>query len=289
MIEVGSLFVIKTPRGKQYVKKLLPNWEWQSHDGLLTAEQITNANFGDILYTNLGMPVRISEATLEDRMLGIKRLTQIIYPKDAAYICLRLGVGQNRIIGECGCGSGGLTLVFSWFGGNNCKIISQDNREEFLKLTAKNLEWANLGQNVVLHHQDLTDGFCVNNADALFVDVREPWKYLKQIENSSKPGATIGFLIPTVNQASELLAKLENAPFDEIEMLEIFMRKWKTLPDRLRPNDRMIAHTSFLIFCRKCQINDDFEKAKPIGTREIKQLAASMRRKGEEIPPQTLD
>lgn len=289
MIEFGSLFVLKTPRGKQYVKKLLPDWEWQSHDGLLTAEQIANANYGETLYTSLGMPVRILEATLEDRMLGIKRLTQIIYPKDAAYICLRLGVGQNRVIGECGCGSGGLTLAFSWFGGNNCKIVSQDNREDFLKLTAKNLEWANLGKNVTLHHQDLADGFCVTNADALFVDVREPWNYLKQIDIASKPGATIGFLIPTVNQASELLTKLESAPFDEIEMLEFFMRKWKTLPDRLRPNDRMIAHTGFLIFCRKCELNNDFDKGRPVGTRERKQIAASMQRKGEELPPQITD
>jgi tRNA (adenine57-N1/adenine58-N1)-methyltransferase len=34
-------------------------------------------------------------------------------------------------------------------------------------------------------------------------------------------------------------------------VLEILLRKYKTVADRLRPDDRMVAHTGYLIFGRK--------------------------------------
>ena len=52
------------------------------------------------------------------------------------------------------------------------------------------------------------------------------------------------------------------------------MRRWKPLADRLRPEDRMIAHTGFLIFCRQQDQNADFLALRPLGTRERKQEAA---------------
>ena len=59
-----------------------------------------------------------------------------------------------------------------------------------------------------------------------------------------------GFLLPTVNQVSDLLRGLEDGPFAETEVLEILVRRWKPVADRLRPDDRMVAHTGFLVFSR---------------------------------------
>ena len=89
-----------------------------------------------------------------------------------------------------------------------------------------------------------------SGADALFLDVRTPWEYLSSIPKAVIPGAMLGFLLPTVNQVSELLRGLEDGPFAEPEVLEILIRRWKTVPDRMRPDDRMVAHTGFLVFAR---------------------------------------
>jgi tRNA (adenine57-N1/adenine58-N1)-methyltransferase len=64
-------------------------------------------------------------------------------------------------------------------------------------------------------------------------------------------GAPIGFLLPTTNQVQDLLLALEHAPFGEVEVLEILLRKYKVNGERFRPDDRMVAHTGFLIFARK--------------------------------------
>lgn len=288
MINYGDLVVFVTPKGKRYIKRLQENLEWHTNSGVITAQQIQAVNYGDIVFTSLGLPVRVLEATLEDKLMGLKRQTQIIYPKDIAYICLKLGIGPGKVICEAGCGSGGLTLAMSWYAGATGKIFSQDNREEFVILTRKNLDWAGLGTNVELACKNLEFGFNTTNADSVFLDVREPWLFIEQAEMALKSGGMLGFLLPTTNQASELLIAIENRPFCEIEMMEIIIRKWKTVPDRLRPFDRMTAHTSFLIFCRKGAVSSAFDEYKEHGTRERKQEAARIARSqlqtGSELP-----
>lgn len=274
MIPYGSLLVYASASGKRKTRRLEEGQDWHTNDGRVSALETHNANFGDIIYTNLNTPIRLEEATLTDRLMALKRQTQIIYPKDLAYICLRLGAGPGRVIAEAGCGSGGLTAALSWFCGPTGKVVTHDNREEFAKLARRNLEWAGLGENVEIHLRDIGEGFAIENADAVFLDVKEPWLYLEKALEAARPGATFAFLLPTVNQINELLLALEKGPFAEIEVCEILLRRWKIAPDRLRPEDRMPGHTGFLIFCRQQERSEDFEKWLPRGTRERKQDAA---------------
>lgn len=281
MIGFGGIVVLVTPRGRRYARRVEPGMNWHANEGLIRAEDIAEASYGAILHTNLGVPVRLEEATLQDLLMGIKRQTQIIYPKDIAYLCMRLGAGPGRLIAEAGCGSGGLTLGLSWFCGPTGKVVSHDSREEFVRLARRNLQWAGLGENVELHVRDIADGFAVSEADALFLDVREPWLYLEKAVSAIKPGAGIAFLLPTTPQVCQLLLALEKAPFGEIEVCEILLRHWKPLPDRLRPQDRMAAHTGFLIFARQQENSPEFETFMPMGTRQRKQEAARQSRQDD--------
>ncbi|MBD5416156.1 MAG: tRNA (adenine-N1)-methyltransferase [Desulfovibrio sp.] len=279
MIPYGSLVIYVTPKGRRYLKRLEEGQDWHSNDGTLAAADVAALDFGSVASTNAGVPVRIEEATLYDLLLGVKRQTQIIYAKDIAYICLRLGVGPGRTVIEAGCGSGALTLGLSWFAGPTGRIVSHDAREEFTRLARRNLDWAGLGENVELHCRDIAEGFAASDADALFLDVRTPWDYLEQALAAVRPGATLGFLLPTVDQVSRLLLGLENGPFAEIEVCELFIRGWKPVADRLRPEDRMTAHTGFLVFCRQQELSAEFDALGPRGTRERKQEAARQARR----------
>ncbi|WP_302548794.1 tRNA (adenine-N1)-methyltransferase [uncultured Desulfovibrio sp.] len=274
MIPYGSLVVFVTPKGRRYIKLLEEGKDWHGNDGVLRAADVAASHYGDVLYNNKGVPMQVQEDTLHERLKGLTRQTQIIYPKDIAYICLRLGAGPGRTIIEAGCGSGGLTTGLSWFCGPTGRVVSHEAREEFLTLARRNLTWAGVGRNVELHHQDIANGFAISGADALFLDVRTPWEYLDHALTAVRPGATLGFLLPTVDQVGKLLLGLERGPFGDVEVCEILMRRWKPLADRLRPEDRMIAHTGFLIFCRQQDQNADFLALRPLGTRERKQEAA---------------
>ena len=99
MIPYGSLVVYVTPnKDRRYIKRLEEGQDWHSNDGVLSAEAVHDASFGSEVRTSLDIPIRVLEATLHDRLKGLKRQTQIIYPKDIAYICLRLGAGPGRTI-----------------------------------------------------------------------------------------------------------------------------------------------------------------------------------------------
>ena len=90
--------------------------------------------FGGEAFTSLGVPFRVQRPALYDLVMGIKRQTQIMYPKDMGLICFKLGVGPGRTILEAGSGSGGFTLALSWFAGPSGRVHTFEAREEFHKL-----------------------------------------------------------------------------------------------------------------------------------------------------------
>lgn len=270
----GQLFILVSPKGKRSLRRLVEGQDIHGTDGVIPAAVIAATEYGTEVRTLMGAPYRIYKPTLYDLVRGVKRQTQIIYPKDIGYICTRLGVGNGTRVIEAGSGSGSLTIALSWFSGESGHVYTYEARREFYELCKRNLEWAGVGGNVTRHYKDVKDGFDQTGVDALFLDVRTPWEYLEQVAAAVRPGAALAFLLPTVEQVSLLLKGMEAGPFDDIEVEELLVRGWKPVADRLRPNDRMVAHTGFLVFARKQERSQDFEDLKPLGTRERKQRKA---------------
>ena len=250
MINSGELVQLISPKGKRYLRVFNPEEELHTHDGKLDFSLMQEVEFGDYISTHLGKKYRLLKPTLHDLLKNIKRETQIIYPKDIGYILLKLNVGPGSRVLEVGSGSGSLTLALAWYVGNSGLVYSFEYREKFQKLCARNLSQVGLLQNVRQINQDIQLGSGLQEMDCAFIDVRTPWEYLEQIASSLRNGAPIGFLLPTMNQVSQLLEGLEDGDFSDVEVLELILRHYKPVPDRLRPEDRMIAHTGFLVFAR---------------------------------------
>ena len=286
MPQYGDLVILASPRGKRHIYRIEQGQDLHTQDGVMRACDVVEAEFGTEVRTAKGVPFRLQKPQLHDLVMGIKRQTQIMYPKDMGLICFTLGVGNGRTILEVGSGSGGFTLALSWFSGPEGHVHSFEAREEFHKLAKRNLEWAGVGKNVTLHLRDIANGFgvdapdCLNGkkGDALFLDVRTPWEYLDAAREALVPGAPIAFLLPTVEQVSQLITALEIGPFEETEVCEVLVRPWKVVPGRLRPADRMSAHTAFLVFTRIQERSADWDALIPLGTRERKQEAARQAR-----------
>ena len=239
-------------KNKKYFINLSITPKFGTENGVIETKDIIGVEYGSEVKTHKGYSYVILPATLYDFiMYKLNRLTQIVYPKDAAYIALRLDVKPGDKIIESGVGSGAMTAVFAHIVGPSGKIISYEKREEFIKNALSNLNKLGFLDRVEIKHRDISEGFDENDADAVFLDVREPWLYLHHAYNALKKGRMLGILVPTVNQIIETLKKLEELSFIDIEVLEILLRHYKTVPERLRPEDRMPAHTAFLIFARK--------------------------------------
>jgi tRNA (adenine57-N1/adenine58-N1)-methyltransferase len=272
--DYGELFILVSPRGRRSLRRLTPGQDVHGTDGVIPADVLAGADFGSEVRTLLGAPYRLMRPTLFDLVRGVKRLTQVLYPKDIGYLCLRLGVGNGTRIIEAGSGSGSLTLALSWLSGERGHVYTYESRQEFYDLCGRNLAWAGMGANVTRYLRDVGQGFVQTDADALFLDLRTPWEYLEQVTAAVRPGAPLAFLLPTVEQVSSLLAAMHSGPFDDLEVEEILVRGWKPVAGRLRPQDRMVAHTGFLVFARRQERSEDFEARKPQGTRERKRRKA---------------
>lgn len=236
--------------GKYFFFNLEPDGELQTHRGVLTHAAVIGAPWGSCVQSHLGYPFYLFKPTLRDVLLNIRRTSQIIYPKDIGYIMLRLSIGPGQRVVEAGTGSGALTTAFSWAVGPTGQVFSYDRRQDMQDLARKNLARVGLGANVTFHQQDVQEGFKQRSVGSIFLDLPNPHDFMSQVGSSLLPGGILGAIVPTANQVSLMLTAMRRAGFDFIDVCEILLRFYKPVPERFRPDDRMVAHTGFLLFGR---------------------------------------
>jgi tRNA (adenine57-N1/adenine58-N1)-methyltransferase len=238
-------------RAKSHLVKVRAGQKFETHHGIIPYDALIGQPWGCIVHSSLGHPYLVVPPSTADLITHIKRSSQVIYPKDSAYIMMRMNIKPGVRVLESGCGSGGLTLALASAVMPTGHVYSQEIREDFIALARRNLERAGLDAFVTFIHADSTQGFNIQPpVDAVFLDMPQPETCVAQARAVLKDGGFFGSLLPTTNQVSHLLRALAQAGFGLIEVEEILLRRYKPVPDRLRPHDRMIAHTGYLIFAR---------------------------------------
>jgi len=190
-------------------------------------------------------------------LTDLPRTTQILYPKDIGFILVTMGIGPGKKVIEAGTGSGSMTIAAAYAVGAQGHIFSYEVRPDMQNLAKKNLERVGLSARVDFKLRDIKEGFDETDGDALFLDVPNPWDYIPQVRAALKPGAFLCSLVPTFNQVEDLLYSLRQNKFAFVEVCEILLRYFKPEPSRIRPTDRMVAHTGFLIFGRRIEPSED--------------------------------
>jgi tRNA (adenine57-N1/adenine58-N1)-methyltransferase len=246
----GDLVLLLTTDLKRYVLKLQAHQELHCHLGIYAHDALIGKPLGGVVQSSLGYEALLLEPSLDDLIHHLRRGTQIIYPKDAAYLVHRLNLRTGCRVIEAGTGSGGLTTALAWAVAPTGIVYSYETRLETHNLARNNLESVGLLPYVRLYHGDIAGGFQQSGVDALFLDVRAPWDHLEQVRAALRPGGFFAGLLPTTNQVSELLMALEAGGFVDVAVEELLLRTYKPVPDRLRPDDNMTAHTGFLVFAR---------------------------------------
>lgn len=246
----GDLVQLIGLRHKSFIFSLKEGAEFQSHRGVIRHDDLIGRPWGSPVKSHNGSPFFMMQPALSDVLKSIKRNTQILYPKDIGYILVTMGIGPGQHIVEAGTGSGALTSAFAYAVGSQGHVTTYEIREAFHNLAKNNLALLGLEERVTFKLGDIADGFEESGVDALFLDVANPWDYMGQVVKTLKPGGFFGSLLPTANQVSLLLTALRQSQFVFLDVCEILLRYYRAEPDRLRPTDRMIAHSGYLIFGR---------------------------------------
>jgi tRNA (adenine57-N1/adenine58-N1)-methyltransferase len=248
--QIGELAQLVSPTNKSFIIRLAPGEKLETHRGILFHDDLIGKPWGSQVYTHQGRVYLLVQPSLGDILRDLKRNTQIMYPKDIGFILVSMGIGPGVHVVEAGTGSGALTIALAWAVGPQGRVTSYEAKPETQKLARKNLERLGLDGRVTLKIRDIEDGFDEQAVDALFLDVQNPQDYIGQVRQALKPGGYFGSLLPTTNQVSRLLNALYQHRFAFQEVCEIILRYYKPVADRLRPTDRMVAHTGFLVFAR---------------------------------------
>ena len=250
--ENDLVFLMSRDR-KTFIVRLEPGAQLQTHRGVIRHDDLIGQPLGREVQSHLGYPFLVLEPSTHDLILDLKRTTQIMYPKDIGYVLLKMNVGPGSRVVEAGTGSGGLTLALARAVKPTGRVYSYEVRPDVLNLATKNLEKLGLLPFVELKERDIAEGFDEVDVDALFLDLRTPWDYLAQAHAALKSGGFFGATLPTTNQVARLIGALPELGFVAVEVEEILLRSYKAVPARLRPMDRMVAHTGYLIFARQIE------------------------------------
>jgi tRNA (adenine57-N1/adenine58-N1)-methyltransferase len=249
--QADDLVLLIAPDEKRFLIRLMPSQQLHTHRGYIPHDAIIGQPFGAAVKTQLGIRFLLLQPSTFDLVMHIKRASQIVYPKEIGYILLRMNIVPGARVIESGTGSGGLTLALSRFVRPGGHVFTYEEREDMIELARKNLERIGALDVVELKQRDIRAGFDERSVDALFLDVREPWMFLAQAHAALKGGGFFGSLVPTANQLTDLLREMESfGGWTDVEVIEILMRQYKPVADRLRPEDRMVAHTGYLLFAR---------------------------------------
>lgn len=235
---------------KKFIRRLRAGEKLQTHRGEILFDDLIGAPYGSEVQTHLGHSFFLLTPTTNDLILDLRRESQIMFPKDLGYAIMKMGVRPGSVVVEAGTGSGGLTLALATFVGPDGHVFSYDRRPDMQRLARQNLRRVGLEARVTLKQRDIAHGFDETDADALFLDVLTPWEYLQQAHDALRGGGVLGCLVPTVNQVQELVRALFSGPWFMVELEETLLREYKVLPERIRPDDRMVAHTGYLLFAR---------------------------------------
>lgn len=259
--QAGDLAMLVARDHKHFILRLEPGTDLQTHRGVVHHDDMIGGAWGSMIQSHMGNRFFMVQPSLHDILLSIRRSSQIIFPKDLGYILLRLSVGPGKTVIEAGTGSGALTTALAWAVGPSGRVISYDRRADMQELASRNLRRVGLEGRVAFKERDIEQGFDESEVDALFLDLPTPHLYLPQVRAALQGGGAFGAILPTTPQVATLLQAMEEHPFAFVEVCELLLRHYKPIPQRLRPTDRMVAHTGYLIFARPVTTPPEFDLA----------------------------
>jgi tRNA (adenine57-N1/adenine58-N1)-methyltransferase len=242
---------------KHFIFSLKLGGELQTHRGVIKHDDLIGKPYGSQVFSHTGAPFFLLQPSIADILNDLPRATQILYPKDIGYILIQIGVAPGQRVMEAGTGSGSMTIALATAVGPDGRVISYEHKQDIQTLAKKNLERVGLASRVEFKLRNIQEGFDETGVDAFFLDVQNPYDYIPQVRAALKPGGFFCALIPTFNQVEKTLIALRKNKFAFVEVCEIMLRHFKADPARIRPTDRMVAHTGFLIFGRRIEPNLD--------------------------------
>lgn len=250
MIEEGEAIVLFEEGGKKYLFRAKPEVSKVPGLGVIDGNRLIGREFGEEVELG-GRKFIVLPPSLGDRMGTIRRKAQIITEKDAAHIITGCGIRSGSLVVEGGIGSGSLTLALLNAVRPGGRVISYEKREEFIKVAGENIERNNLSEFSVIKNRDITEGIDERDADAMVIDIPNPWDVVGHAAEALRIGGYFAGYSPTISQVEKTVKTLRGFEFAEVRTIEVLVREMVVGELGTRPSFDMLGHTGYLTFGRR--------------------------------------
>jgi len=237
---------------KSWIVRVEEGKKFHCHRGIVELGELMGKHYGFEVSTTLGARLRAMPADYLDHLERISRRTQVIYPKDMAYIALMANVRSGSRVLECGTGSGALTSYLAGLVRPGGKVITYEMREEFQENARRNIEKLGLSDSVEFRLKDLTSGIDESDLDSMVLDMATPWLVMAQAYQALRAGGRLVSFSPTINQVEKTVEEMRMVGFVGIKAVELIMRTYKVKANETRPDMVMVGHTGYIVSARKC-------------------------------------
>jgi tRNA (adenine57-N1/adenine58-N1)-methyltransferase len=252
--KAGDRIQLTDTKGKLYSFTITPGKEWHTHKGWITHDDLIGLPEGSVVSTTAGLKFTAFIPLLADYVLSMPRGATIVYPKDAAMIVGVADIYPGAKVLEAGVGSGALTISLLRAVGTEGFIHSVERREDFAKNATENIT-AYFGEKPSQWRLDVgsvQDQEFDTTFDRVVLDMLAPWECVDMAAKVLRPGGVFLAYVATTTQLSATAEALkEDGRFTEPESSETMVRGWHHEGLAVRPQQRMIGHTGFLIISRR--------------------------------------
>jgi tRNA (adenine57-N1/adenine58-N1)-methyltransferase len=246
----NQLIVIKTSKNK-YLSVVESDKEFITNEGKFKFSDLKK--IPSIVTTTTGIDFQIYTPTYKEFVLLMKRGPQIIYPKDVGQIIVESNLHNSSRVLEIGSGSGALTLYLYSLLQNSGKLYSLDsskiNQRRANKTISRYLSTYSKDTVDVNFINEKLDKFNFKNLedkiDAIITDVPEPWDFF--INNKIDTNLNWVSYLPSMSQIIRINETLKEKNFQDIEVKEVILRDWIVDKKVVRPTNKLVSHTGFLI------------------------------------------
>lgn len=251
---LGDRIQLTDPKGKLYSFTITAGKEWHTHKGWIVHDDLVGLPEGSVVSTTAGLKFTAFIPLLYDYVLSMPRGATIVYPKDAAMIVGVADVYPGSRVLEAGVGSGALSLSILRAVGSEGRLHSFERRDDFAEIARKNVAdyFGTVPKNWSLTVGSVQDTEHEDTYDRVILDMLAPWECVEMAAKILRPGGVFLAYVATTTQLSATAEALKSdGHFTEPESSETIVRGWHHEGLAVRPQQRMIGHTGFLIQSRR--------------------------------------
>jgi tRNA (adenine57-N1/adenine58-N1)-methyltransferase len=279
--EAGDQVQLTDPKGRHHQVVLTAGKSFFTHRGSISHDDLIGQEDGSVVTSSGGTQYVALRPLLADFTLAMKRGAAVVYPKDAAQIVAMADIFPGARVIEAGVGSGALTCWLLRAVGESGTVTSYERRPDFAAIAQRNVEtfyggppgnWRLIqgdfggkddqapdeldGRPVSAEHFPEVNSAVgrdgPDRVDRVVLDMLAPWDSLDAATRLLVSGGVICCYVATTTQLSRVVEGLRaQGHYDEPTAWETMVRGWHVEGLAVRPEQRMIGHTGFLVTARR--------------------------------------